>query len=285
MLSVVHLVKATRGWYEAGTTTTTGISPASIEAVMTITIYHNPACGTSRNTLAIIRQSGEGASVVIGISRHRQPAQNWSHCWRAMDIPARALLREKGTPYAELELADPKWTDDELIDFMIAHPILDEPAHRRNGEGYAASTGHRKPCLKSYKSGNRTVRQGRRRGRARNGALRCQWTYSIFRIVTCAAFDAVDRASLRPTALRTTSHVSSCSIGSLRERSWQPARQQWKRLGCSTVSAPETRIFNPSGLPLPDDAPASHPKGSRIARACRNGRKAKSGAARSGTAR
>jgi arsenate reductase len=90
---------------------------------MTITIYHNPACGTSRNTLAMIRQSGE-KPVVIEYLKNPPSRARLSELIKAMGIPVRALLREKGTPYAELGLADPKWTDDELLDFMIAHPIL-----------------------------------------------------------------------------------------------------------------------------------------------------------------
>ena len=90
---------------------------------MTITIYHNPKCGTSRNTLAMIRQSGE-EPVVIEYLKTPPSRDKLIALLRAMDMTARALLREKGTPYAELGLADPKWTEDELIDFMIAHPIL-----------------------------------------------------------------------------------------------------------------------------------------------------------------
>ena len=90
---------------------------------MTVTIYHNPACGTSRNTLAMIRQSGE-EPVVIEYLKDPPTRQRLVELIRAMDMPVRALLREKGTPYHELGLDDPKWTDDELIDFMLAHPIL-----------------------------------------------------------------------------------------------------------------------------------------------------------------
>ena len=90
---------------------------------MAVTIYYNPACGTSRNTLAMIRQSGE-EPVVIEYLKNPPSRARLVDLITAMGIPVRALLREKGTPYAELGLADPKWSDDELIDFMMAHPIL-----------------------------------------------------------------------------------------------------------------------------------------------------------------
>lgn len=90
---------------------------------MTVTIYHNPNCGTSRNTLAMIRQSGEDP-VVIEYLKNPPTRERLKALIAAMCIPVRALLREKGTPYAELGLGDPKWSDDELIDFMMAHPIL-----------------------------------------------------------------------------------------------------------------------------------------------------------------
>jgi arsenate reductase (glutaredoxin) len=90
---------------------------------MSVTIYHNPACGTSRNTLAMIRQSGEEPEVIEYL-KHPPDRARLIELIKAMAIPVRALLREKGTPYAELGLADPKWSDEELIDFMLAHPIL-----------------------------------------------------------------------------------------------------------------------------------------------------------------
>jgi arsenate reductase len=90
---------------------------------MTVTIYHNPDCGTSRNTLAMIRQSGEEPEVIEYLKTPPNRAR-LIELVKAMGIPVRALLREKGTPYAELSLADPKWSDEELIDFMLAHPIL-----------------------------------------------------------------------------------------------------------------------------------------------------------------
>ncbi|TPN47070.1 MULTISPECIES: arsenate reductase (glutaredoxin) [unclassified Mesorhizobium] len=90
---------------------------------MTVTIYHNPACGTSRNTLALIEASGETPDVIEYL-KNPPSRSRLVGLLKAMDMPARALLREKGTPYAELGLADAKWSEDELIDQMLAHPIL-----------------------------------------------------------------------------------------------------------------------------------------------------------------
>jgi len=92
---------------------------------MTVTIYHNPACGTSRNTLAMIRKSGEEPVVVEYLKQPPTRAKLVS-LMAAMGIGPRGLLRRKGTPYAEMSLDDPKLTDDELIDAMLAHPILIE---------------------------------------------------------------------------------------------------------------------------------------------------------------
>jgi arsenate reductase (glutaredoxin) len=90
---------------------------------MSVTIYHNPDCGTSRNTLAMIRQSGTEPDIIEYL-KNPPGRVRLMELIKAMEIPVRALLREKGTPYAELGLADPKWTDDQLFDFMLAHPIL-----------------------------------------------------------------------------------------------------------------------------------------------------------------
>jgi arsenate reductase (glutaredoxin) len=90
---------------------------------MSVTIYHNPNCGTSRNTLAMIRQSGV-EPVIVEYLKTPPSREKLKELVSAMGIPLRALLREKGTPYKELGLDDPKWTGDELLDFMLAHPIL-----------------------------------------------------------------------------------------------------------------------------------------------------------------
>ncbi|MER8578119.1 arsenate reductase (glutaredoxin) [Mesorhizobium sp. M1423] len=90
---------------------------------MTVTIYHNPDCGTSRNTLAMIRQSGEEPEVIEYL-KTPPSREKLVELIAAMGMTPRQLLREMGTPYAELGLGDPKWSDDEILDFMLAHPIL-----------------------------------------------------------------------------------------------------------------------------------------------------------------
>jgi len=90
---------------------------------MTITIYHNPACGTSRNTLAMIRASGE-EPVVVEYLKNPPSREKLESLIKAMGISVRDLLRQKDTPYGELALDDVSWSDAELVDFMMAHPVL-----------------------------------------------------------------------------------------------------------------------------------------------------------------
>ena len=90
---------------------------------MTITIYHNPACGTSRNVLAMIRNSGEEPRVIEYLKTPPGRAELVDLIARA-GLRPRELLRRKGTPYDELGLDDPALSDDALIDAMVAHPIL-----------------------------------------------------------------------------------------------------------------------------------------------------------------
>ncbi|MBP2226754.1 arsenate reductase (glutaredoxin) [Azospirillum agricola] len=88
-----------------------------------VTIYHNPACGTSRNTLALIRNSGVEPAVVEYLKTPPDRGR-LADLIRRMGMPVRDVLRQKGTPYAELGLDDPSLTDDQLLDAMMAHPIL-----------------------------------------------------------------------------------------------------------------------------------------------------------------
>lgn len=90
---------------------------------MTITIYHNPACGTSRNTPAMIRNAGI-EPIVIEYLKTPPDRATLVELIRRTGEPVRALLREKGTPYEALGLADPALSDEQLIDHMLAEPIL-----------------------------------------------------------------------------------------------------------------------------------------------------------------
>jgi arsenate reductase len=98
------------------------------------TIYHNPGCGTSRNVLAMIRDAGEEPRIVEYLKT--PPSRDeLKSLLRGMAITPRDLLRRKGTPYDELGLDDPKWTDDQLIDLMTRHPILIERPIVVTGKG------------------------------------------------------------------------------------------------------------------------------------------------------
>jgi arsenate reductase (glutaredoxin) len=90
---------------------------------MTVTIYHNPACGTSRNTLAMIRQSGEKPEIIEYL-KTPPTRERLVELIATMGISVRDLLRQNGTPYAELGLDNPALTDEELLNAMMAHPIL-----------------------------------------------------------------------------------------------------------------------------------------------------------------
>lgn len=90
---------------------------------MSVTIFHNPACGTSRNTLAMIRNAGIEPEVIEYLHAPPTRAQLQKMIADA-GLTVREAIREKGTPYAELRLGDPALTDDQLLDAMLAHPIL-----------------------------------------------------------------------------------------------------------------------------------------------------------------
>jgi len=89
----------------------------------TITIFHNPACGTSRNALAMIRNTSEEPTVVEYL-KTPPDRETLKGLIAATGLTTREVMRRKGTPYDELGLDDPKWTDEQLVDFMLQHPIL-----------------------------------------------------------------------------------------------------------------------------------------------------------------
>ena len=88
-----------------------------------ITIYHNPSCGTSRNTLAMIRNSG-AEPAIIEYLKTPPSRETLVELIRRMNVPVRAVLREKGALYEELGLSNPGLSDDQLLDAMMAHPVL-----------------------------------------------------------------------------------------------------------------------------------------------------------------
>ena len=90
---------------------------------MSVTIFHNPACGTSRNVLGLIREAGI-EPVVIEYLKTPPSKEALRALVAAMGIPVRELVRQKGTPYAELGLDDPALSDEQLLDAMLGHPIL-----------------------------------------------------------------------------------------------------------------------------------------------------------------
>jgi len=88
-----------------------------------VTIYHNPGCGTSRNTLGLIRNAGIEPEIIEYLKT--PPSRDELQALiRRMGVPVRDVLREKGTPYAALGLDDPALSEDDLLDAMMAHPIL-----------------------------------------------------------------------------------------------------------------------------------------------------------------
>jgi len=90
-----------------------------------VTIFHNPACGTSRNTLALLRHAGIEPDVIEYLET--PPSRDeLKALLKSMVMSVRALLRKKGTPYDELGLDDSKWSDEQLLDFMQQHPVLME---------------------------------------------------------------------------------------------------------------------------------------------------------------
>ena len=134
---------------------------------MTVTIYHNPDCRTSRNTLAMIRQSGVEPEIIEYLKT--PPSRDrLTELLAAMQMPARALLREKGTPYAELRLNEARWSDDELIDFMLEYPILINRPIVVTAKGTQAVPSFGSRARYSAKPSYRPFCEGRRRGHRRH---------------------------------------------------------------------------------------------------------------------
>ena len=93
------------------------------DSIVPVTIYHNPNCGTSRNTLALIRNAGIEPTVIEYLKSPPDRA-TLRYLLEQMNMTPRQLLRDKGTPYGELKLGESHWTDDQIIDQMLKFPIL-----------------------------------------------------------------------------------------------------------------------------------------------------------------
>ncbi len=224
---------------------------------MAIVIYHNPACGTSRNTLAMIRQSGEEPEIIEYL-KTPPSRERLVQLLRAMSLTPRELLRRKGTPHDELGLDDPKWTDDDLIDFMIAHPILiNRPVVvTPKGARLCRPSEEVLDILPNPNIGLFTKEDGEVIIHEK-----CQ-RHEIDRSMPnlkAGALHLPDPNALR--AVVTSKHRPRILLlyGSVRPRSYSrfltlEAARLLEHLGA------ETKIFDPSGLPLPDDAGETHPK-------------------------
>ena len=88
-----------------------------------VTIYHNPSCGTSRSVLAMLNEGGHEPEVIEYL-KEPPTREKLKELVRKMGVPLRHILREKGTPYEELNLGDPSLTDEQLLDAIEKHPIL-----------------------------------------------------------------------------------------------------------------------------------------------------------------
>lgn len=227
-----------------------------------IKIYHNPKCGTSRNTLAMIRNSGVEPEVIEYLKTPPSRTELMALV-AAMNISLREVLRQKGTPYDELGLADPALTDEQLLDHIEQHPILIQrpivqtplgvrlcrpsevvleilpqpqkgPFTKEDGEVVIGQDGHK--VSKTVANPLTDL-----------PALAAEH----FRVPDTERLSKPIRSSHPPRIL--------LLYGSLRERSFSRLLvEEAARL--LTAMGAETKVFDPSGLPLPDDAPDTHPK-------------------------
>jgi arsenic resistance protein ArsH len=223
-----------------------------------VTIYHNPNCGTSRNTLAMIRQSGVEPNIVEYLQNPPSRAE-LKALLQGMGKTVREVLRQKGTPYEALDLDNPQWTDEQLLDFVEQHPIL------LNRPIVVTPLGVRlcRPSeavldiLPNAQIGPFTKEDGEL-VEARQAASAAQLG-TDFPALATESFQTIDPNQLK-TPLR-SSHAPRILMlyGSLRERSYSKLLTLEAARLLEAMGA-EVRIFNPEGLPQPDAAPTEHPK-------------------------
>ena len=226
-----------------------------------ITIYHNPQCGTSRNTLAMIRQSGVEPNIIEYLKT--PPSRDeLKSLLQVMGLGVRALLRQKGTPYDALDLGHPKWSDDDLLEAIEQHPIL------INRPIVVSPLGVRlcrpsevvldllpNPDIGTFTKEDGEVIQGRPRAESPvNPAPPTDLPALVpehFHVPSPEKLQASSRAQHAPRIL--------LLYGSLRARSFSRLVVEESARLLQAMGA-EVKVFNPAGLPLVDDAPDTHPK-------------------------
>ena len=224
---------------------------------MTATIYHNPDCGTSRNTLAMIRNAGIEPTVIeyLNAPPDRQTLQTMI---ASAGLTVREAIREKGTPYAELGLGEASLTNAQLLDAMLLHPILINRPFVVTERGTRLCRPSEVVLEILPSPQQRGIHQGRRRGRRRRAGPENRAMTNVPNVVT-AVFDTPDLRKLEPTRLSTHPPRILLLYGSLRTTSYsrllvQEAERILQQFGA------ETRVFDPSGLPMADSVAADHPK-------------------------
>ena len=226
-----------------------------------ITIYHNPACGTSRNTLALIRNSGV-EPVVIEYLKTPPSRDELKVLLLRLGLSVRELLRQKGTPYEALDLGNPKWSDEQLLDFIGQHPVLIQRPIVvtplgvrlcRPSELVLDILPDAQRSAFSKEDGEAVVdARGRR-------VLPAAQPLADLPQLAPEHFRVPDPKLLHPPTPSTHAPRFLLLYGSLRQRSFSRLLVEEAARLLQAMGA-ETRIFNPSGLPLPDDAPETHPK-------------------------
>ena len=236
------------------------LSSSYTSTMSNTTIFHNPACGTSRNTLAMIRSSGVEPIIVEYLESPPDTAQI-RQLLSAMGSSVRDVLRKKGTPYVELDLDNPQWSDEQLLAFIEQHPILLNRPIVVTPLGVRLcrpsevvleilSVPQRDPFIKE--NGEVVID-------ARDAVHQtAPKSLSDLPHVVSEYFQVPGLARLQR---RHSEHPPRILLlyGSLRPRSFSRLLVEESVRLLQAMGA-EVKVFHPNGLPLPDDAPDTHPK-------------------------
>lgn len=224
---------------------------------MNVIIYHNPHCGTSRNTLAMLRASGETPEVIEYLNTP-PTRERLLELLAMMNSRPRDILRRKDTPYDELGLDDTALSDEQLIDAMLAHPILiNRPIVVTSNGALLCRPSERVLSLLAHPVTTFT----------KEGGEVVNYHSPVDNAVSFSPLPSIAPQHLQPIDVEALvgadapRHAPKILIlyGSLRERSYsrlvaEEAARLLRWFGC------EVQMYNPSGLPLPDDADVTHPK-------------------------